>query len=98
MRVFVIADSQTVLAFALAGIKGQAVHSPAEIPAILKTLDRERTGLVLITEALARENRQVIEEMLLEPGGTLVLEIPDTTGPQTGRAKAAERIVSLLNR
>ncbi len=98
MRVFVLADSQTVLAFALAGIKGRAVHSPEEIPAILETLDPKETGLVLITEALARENRQVIERMLLEPGGALILEIPDLTGPKTGRIGAAERLVSLLRR
>lgn len=98
MRLFVLADSETILAFALAGIKGRAVSSPQEIPAILKTLDRKRTGLVLITEALAWENRHVIEEMLLDPDGVLVLEVPDMKGPKTGRVGAAERIVSLLRR
>lgn len=98
MNLFVLGDSRTVLTFALAGIKGRTVSSPQEVPVILKALDRERTGLVLITEALAWENRQVIEEMLLEPGGILVLEIPDITGPRSGRAGAAQRIVSLLRR
>lgn len=98
MKVFVLADPQTVLAFALAGIKGQAVSSSQEIPAILRGLGREGTGLLLITEVLASENRQVIEEMLLEPGGILVVEIPDINGPRTERGKVAERLVSLLRR
>ncbi len=98
MKILVIADPKTTLAFALAGISTQAVQSPAEIPAILQDLDRETTSLVLITEALAGENRAVIERLVLEPGGPLILEIPDTAGPQPRRARAAERIVSLLRR
>lgn len=96
MRVFVVADAQTVLAFALAGVRGQVAGSPEEVPDILEGIDREETGLVLITEALAQANRGVVEKMLLEPDGPLVLEIPDATGPMAGRAKAAERIASLL--
>jgi vacuolar-type H+-ATPase subunit F/Vma7 len=98
MKILVIADSKTTLAFALAGISTQAVQSPAEIPAILQDIDRETTSLVLITEALAGENRAVIERLVLEPGGPLFLEIPDTAGSQPRRTSAAERIVSLLRR
>jgi vacuolar-type H+-ATPase subunit F/Vma7 len=98
MKILVIADPKTTLAFALAGISTQAVQSPAEIPGILQNLDRETTSLVLITEALASENRAVIERLVLEPGGPLILEIPDTAGSQPRRTRAAERIVSLLRR
>lgn len=98
MKIFVIADEETTLAFALAGIKGQAVHSPTEVPAVLNGLGRSKTSLVLITEALAQENQEAIERMLLEPGSPLVIEVPDTEGPRLKRAGATERIVSLLRR
>jgi vacuolar-type H+-ATPase subunit F/Vma7 len=98
MKILVLADPNTTLAFALAGIGTRAVRSPAEIPAILQGIDRETTGLILITEALAGENRTAIESMVLAPGGPLILEIPDTGGPQPRRARATERLVSLLRR
>jgi len=98
MKIFVIADPDTALAFGLAGIRGQAVRTPAEVPAVLEGLDRQSVCLVLITEALAEGNRELIEKMLLEPGGALVLEIPDIKGPRPNRARATERILSLLRR
>ena len=98
MKILVIADPNTSLAFALAGIDTRIVQSPAEIPDILQGLDRQSISLILISEALAGENRAAIERMVLEPGGPLILEIPDTGGPQPRRARATERLVSLLRR
>ena len=98
MKILVIADPNTSLAFALAGIDTRVVQSPAEIPDILQGLDRHSISLVLISEALAGENRATIERMVLEPGGPLILEIPDIGGPQPRRARATERLVSLLRR
>ena len=98
MKILVIADPNTSLAFALAGIDTRIVQSPAEIPDILQGLDRHSISLVLISEALAGENRATIERMVLEPGGPLILEIPDIGGPQPRRARATERLVSLLRR
>lgn len=98
MKIFVLADPETYLAFALAGIKGQAVHSGPEVPPLLESLDRKETGLVLITESLAEKNREVIDRILLEAGGPLILEIPDTKGPVSEKEKATERILSLPRR
>ncbi|GLI34759.1 V-type ATP synthase subunit F [Desulforhabdus amnigena] len=98
MKAFLIGDSETVLAFGLAGIRGQAVRAGDDIPALLESLDREQTGLILITEALAEANREAIDRVLLSPGGPLILEIPDVKGPLPGKAGATERIVSLLRR
>lgn len=98
MKIFVLADPETYLAFALAGVKGRAVHSGSEIPAVLETINRKEIALVLITEALAEKNREVIERILLEPGSLLILEIPDTKGTLLKKGKATERILSLLRR
>jgi V/A-type H+-transporting ATPase subunit F len=98
MKIFVLADPETYLAFALAGINGHSVDSGPEIPVLLEGLDRKEIGLVLITEGLAEKNREVIDRILLEPGGPLILEIPDTKGPLSRKDKTADRILSLLRR
>jgi V/A-type H+/Na+-transporting ATPase subunit F len=98
MKIFVIADPQTVLAFALAGIKGRAVHSADEVAPALRSIDRKEVGLLLITETLAENHRETIEQMLLERTGPLIVEIPDTQGPNPARIKASERVASLVRR
>jgi vacuolar-type H+-ATPase subunit F/Vma7 len=98
MKIFVIADAETVLAFALAGLKGQAVKTPAEVPAILAGLTREEAGLVLITEVLAEHNREAIEKVLLDTGAPLIVEIPGPGGPLPKKAGSTERLAALLRR
>lgn len=98
MKIFVLADPETYLAFALAGIKGQAVHSDSDVLTALENLDAKKIALVLITEALAEKNRRLIDTILLDPGSPLILEIPDTKGPVSERRTATERILSLLRR
>jgi vacuolar-type H+-ATPase subunit F/Vma7 len=98
MKILVIADPNTCLAFALGGFAVQPVASDTEVLAVIESLNRDEIGLVLITEALAAANRETIEPILLGPGGPLILEIPAITGPLRTRAKATERILSLLRR
>jgi vacuolar-type H+-ATPase subunit F/Vma7 len=98
MRVFVIADPESYLAFAVAGIEGQPVESEAEVPPLVEALDKRKVGLVLITEALAAKNREAIDRILVGPGGPLILEIPAASGPLRTRSRATERILSLLRR
>jgi len=98
MKVLVVADSETCTAFGLAGFSGRPVTSEEEVGALLTGLTRQEAGLVLITEALAEKNREVVERLLIEPGGPLVLEIPDTRGPRPGKPKTTERLLALLRR
>jgi vacuolar-type H+-ATPase subunit F/Vma7 len=98
MKIFVIADAETVLAFALAGLKGQSVESETEVPALLANLTREEAGLVLITETLAVNNREAIERVLLDPGRPLIVEIPGSGGPLPRKVRTSERLASLLRR
>jgi vacuolar-type H+-ATPase subunit F/Vma7 len=98
MKVFVIADPQTHLAFALAGVRGKAVFSAGEVPAVLESVDTKQFGLILIAEHLAEKNREAIDKTLLEPDCPLILEIPAATGPPVERVKPAERILSLMRK
>jgi vacuolar-type H+-ATPase subunit F/Vma7 len=98
MKIAVIADPDTVLAFRLAGIAGQVAHSAADVAALVDQLRREEMGLMLITEALADGNRELVEKLLLEPGGPLIVEIPEFKGPMTRKTRATDRIAALLRR
>ncbi|MDX9786936.1 MAG: V-type ATP synthase subunit F [Desulfobacterales bacterium] len=98
MKIFVLADAETVLVYALAGIKGQVVTSEADVPAILDGLTRESAGLILITEALAQNNREAIERMMMDSGNPFIVEIPDIHGPLPQRARSTERLLSLMRR
>jgi vacuolar-type H+-ATPase subunit F/Vma7 len=98
MKIFVLADTETLLVYALAGLKGQSVTSEADVPAILEGLTRETAGLVLITEALARNNREAIERVMTDSGKPLIVEIPDIHGPLPKKTRSTERLVSLMRR
>jgi vacuolar-type H+-ATPase subunit F/Vma7 len=98
MNIVVIADPQTCLAFALAGIETHPVDSATEVLPILASLRPQETGLVLVSEPLADANREVVERLILEPGGLLLLEIPAMAGPLKKRSGVTERLVSLLRR
>ena len=98
MKIAVIGDSDTVLAFRLAGLESRVARFAAEVPALIEQLRREDMGLMLITEALVEENRELVEKILLEPGGPLILEIPEFKGPMTHKTGATQRIAALLRR
>ena len=96
MKIFILADPDTYLTFALAGIKGQAVQSSTEVADVLENLNRKQIGMILITEDLAEKNRKLIDRILLQPNGPLIVEIPDFRGSKSKRPKTAERILSLI--
>ncbi|OPX41274.1 MAG: hypothetical protein B1H13_02945 [Desulfobacteraceae bacterium 4484_190.3] len=96
MKIFVLADPETCLAFAMAGIKGRSVDSVSELSLLLENLNQKEIGLILITERLAEKCREIIDKMILESNCPLILEIPDINGPVPKKGKAAERITSLL--
>jgi len=98
MRILVLGDADTCLAFALAGIEGKTAETESEVLDALQHLDRRNTGLVLITERLAEKARDAIDRMVLDSENPLILEIPGVDGGGTRRPDAAERIVSLLRR
>jgi len=98
MKIFVIADPETLLAFSLAGVRGEAVQSPSEVPVILRGLRRDKAALVLITADLAEANRSVIEGILRDSDAPLVLEIPDSRGRDVARDRLTHRIASLARK
>ncbi len=99
MRIVVIADPETCLAFSLAGIESVPVHNAREAAHALEDAARDReTGLVLITERLAQTIRNEVDRVVYASQRPLVVEIPDTAGPVPGRPSAREKMVSIMGR
>jgi V/A-type H+-transporting ATPase subunit F len=97
MRVLVIADHATCLAFSLAGIATRSVNGQKEALAALDSAMQNREiGLLLITERIAALIRSRVDDLLYTQHQPLVVEIPDTEGPLPGRLSAREMIASLM--
>ena len=97
MRVLVIADHATCLAFSLGGIMTRSVREAEEALAALDVaVQNQEIGLVLITEKIAALIRSKVDNIIYTEHRPLVVEIPDTKGPLPGRPSARERMVSLI--
>ena len=89
MKYWLISDNHdTLTGLRLAGIEGVVVHTREEvIDEIKKAEQNEEIGIILITELLAGEARDFVNERKLNSHGALFLEIPDRHG--SGRSKDA---------
>jgi V/A-type H+-transporting ATPase subunit F len=91
MKFYVIGDEETVLGFRLVGVGGRVVWGSDEALAALKEAVKDREiGVVLITEKIAATIRDAVEARLYGLGFPLVLEIPDSSGPDPGRLDIEE--------
>jgi V/A-type H+/Na+-transporting ATPase subunit F len=78
----VIGDVDTVTGFKLGGIKeGYAVKSPEEAETTLRTLIKENFSIIIITEKIGDELREVIEGFTKSSALPMIIEIPDKSGP-----------------
>ena len=79
MKYFVITDStDTQVGLRLAGIEGVVVREPEQVREAIRTAAGDREiGVLLITEKLAAQCRNLIDPMKLTAQRPLVVEIPD---------------------
>jgi V/A-type H+/Na+-transporting ATPase subunit F len=97
MDFFIIADPHTYLAFALAGVPGGSAETPDQARALLnQALEDPEIGLILITERLAEGIRGEVDSLRWEGGRTLVVEIPDLTGPLPREETLLDRVRTLM--
>ena len=97
MHILTIADPETCLAFALAGIAVSPAHTTNDAAdALKKARQQDDVGLVLITERLARAIRDEVDMTVYEMRKPLVLEIPNIDGPLTHRPSARDMLVSIM--
>jgi len=87
MKIFCVSDNtDTKTGLRLAGISGAVAHTGPEFEAELKKAIGDRSiGIILVTEKLAKEFPDMIDEVRLTRSLPLVVEIPDRHG--TGRSE-----------
>lgn len=91
MKFYVIGDNGTVLGFRLVGVAGRVVENPGEaLSALREAVANRETGVVLITEKVAAGIRDEVEARHYGLGFPLVLEIPDSSGPDPERPDIEE--------
>ncbi len=100
----VIGDRDTVLAFALGGVRGSVPETPAEARTALRAVVdevraaggvRRHPTLVVVTRTVADGIRNEIDALTLDPAGPLVLEIPAVheTGGERRSRSVLERVL-----
>lgn len=92
----VIADSDTVVGFRLGGIKeGYVVETTEEAEEALTKLIKENTSIIIITEKIGDELREVIEKFTKSSALPIIIEIPDKHG---SAERAADPMMELIKR
>jgi V/A-type H+-transporting ATPase subunit F len=93
MKFYVIADENTVTAFKLVGLEGEAVESPdGAREALAKAFESSDTGIVIITERIADTIRDEIENFTFGYSFPLIIEVPDREGAVEGRISIREMV------
>jgi V/A-type H+-transporting ATPase subunit F len=82
MDFYVVADEDTVVGFRYAGVDGVIVDEPEDAARELDRLAAENAELiVIITERLANQVRERVNDIRYEGELPLVVEIPGPEGP-----------------
>ncbi len=82
MKFYLLSDNiDTVIGMRLAGIPGEVIHEADEVRTSLHAaMDREDTGVILITQKLVSLCRDDIYHLKLTRPRPLIVEIPDRHG------------------
>ena len=91
MKLFCIADEDTVRGFRLAGVAGEAVSDAQEaVAAVRRAAAMPGLGLLIVTDVVASEAQTEIDRIRIECGQPLIAEIPGPDGPMQGRKTLRE--------
>ena len=91
MKLFCIADEDTVRGFRLAGVAGVAVSDAKEaVDAVKRAVAMPDLGLLIVTDVVASEAQSEIDRIRIECGQPLIAEIPGPDGPMKGRKTLRE--------
>jgi V/A-type H+-transporting ATPase subunit F len=94
---FVIADEHIVIAFSLAGVRGGVADTPGKAQELLiQSREDSEVGLILITERLADQIRELVDASRRDRVRPLILEIPDLAGPVPRQESLLDRLRSLM--
>lgn len=91
MKLFCIADEDTVRGFRLAGVDGEAVSNAKEATdAIKRAAALPGLGLLILTDVIASEAQAEVDHIRMDCEYPLIAEIPGPDGPMKGRKTLRE--------
>ena len=91
MKLFCIADEDTVRGFRLAGVAGEAVSDAQEaVATVRRAAAMPGLGLLIVTDVVASEAQTEIDRIRIECGQPLIAEILGPDGPMQGRKTLRE--------
>jgi V/A-type H+-transporting ATPase subunit F len=98
MEIALIGDRHTVYGFRLAGIRRTLLMEDIrqeDVRGILKGLFDEGIGIILVTEKVAEEIRNILEEVSRFRKGIMpiVVEIPDSGGPMVKKIDPMRELI-----
>ena len=98
MEIALIGDRHTVYGFRLAGIRRTLLMEDIrqeDVRGILKGLFDEGIGIILVTEKVAEQIRNILEEVSRFRKGIMpiVVEIPDSGGPMVKKIDAMRKLI-----
>lgn len=86
MKLYCIADEDTVRGFRLAGITGQVVTTAQEAAvAVRQAVEGSDCGALIITDKVGAEIHTQVDCVRFERDRPLIVEIPGPDGPLPGR-------------
>jgi len=86
MKFFCVADEDTVRGFRLAGVEGEAVATAGEADrAIRRAAGQPDLGILILTDAVAADVRELVDDVRMNRDRPLIVEIPGPQGPMPGR-------------
>lgn len=91
MNFHCIADEDTVRGFRLAGVPGRVVSTAEEArQAVDEAARRAEIGILILTDAVAADIRDLVDTIRIERDQPLIVEIPGPDGPMAGRKTLRE--------
>jgi len=86
VKFFCVADEDTVRGFRLAGVEGEAVATAGEADrAIRRAAGRPDLGILILTDAVAADVRELVDDVRMNRDRPLIVEVPGPQGPMPGR-------------
>ncbi len=91
MKLYCIADEDTVRGFKLAGIDGEVAANAHEAELALKrAAGKPDLGVLIMTDVVAAEIRSLVDDIRINRELPLIVEIPGPEGPMRGRKTLRE--------
>ena len=86
MDYYIIGDEDAVLGFRLVGVRGRTVNNREQAEqAFREAIERENTGIIIITERIADMIRPLVDRFLFREKFPLIVEVQDRLGPVEGK-------------